>query len=68
MHVGHIVLGRPWEFDRKAIKDGFTKRYSFVMDNKPIALVHLTLNHVYEEEDQLRLKGESERKESELKK
>ena len=36
------------------------------MNNKPITLVHLTLKHVYE--DQLRLKGESERKESELKK
>ena len=66
MHAGHIQLGRPWEFDKKAIKDGFTKRYSFVVNNKPITLIHLTLKHVYE--DQLKLKGESERKESELKK
>ena len=65
MYAGYIRLGRPWEFDKKAIKDGFTKRYSFVVNNKPITLVHLTPKHVYE--DQLKLKGESERKESELK-
>ena len=66
MHADHIRLGRPWEFDKKDIKDGFTKRYSFVMNNKPITLVHLTLKHVYD--DQLKLKEESEIKESELKK
>ena len=65
MHAGHILLGQPWEFDSKTIEDGFTKRYSFVMNNKPINLVHLTPKHVYE--NQLKLKGESERKESELK-
>ena len=65
MHAGHIRLRRPSEFDKKAIKDGFTKKYSFVMNNKHITLVHLTPKHVYEE--QLKLKGESERKESELK-
>ena len=65
MHAGHILLERSWEFDRKTIEDGFTKRYSLVVNNKPISLVHLKRKHVYE--DQLKLKRESERKESELK-
>ncbi|KAL4351939.1 hypothetical protein GQ457_06G015610 [Hibiscus cannabinus] len=29
MHAGHLLLGRPWQFDRRAIHDGFTNRYSF---------------------------------------
>ena len=39
MHAGHILLGRPWEFDRKVKKDGVTNRYSFVMNNRPVTLV-----------------------------
>ncbi|KAF7820714.1 hypothetical protein G2W53_026169 [Senna tora] len=42
MHAGHILLGRPWELDRKAKKNRFTNRYSFVMNNKPVTLVPLT--------------------------
>ncbi|KAF7821066.1 Aspartic peptidase domain containing protein [Senna tora] len=42
MHAGHILLGRPWELDRKAMKNRFTNRYSFVMNNKPVTLVPLT--------------------------
>uniref|UniRef100_A0A2N9GKP4 Retrotransposon gag domain-containing protein n=1 Tax=Fagus sylvatica TaxID=28930 RepID=A0A2N9GKP4_FAGSY len=26
MHAGHILLGRPWQFDRKATHDGFKNR------------------------------------------
>ncbi|KAF7832179.1 putative gag-pol polyprotein [Senna tora] len=46
MHAGHILLGRPWEFDRKVKKDGFTNRYSFVMNDKPVTLVPLTPKQV----------------------
>jgi hypothetical protein len=45
MHVGHILLGRLWQFDRKAIHDGFKNRHSFVKDNRTITLVPLT--HFY---------------------
>ena len=64
MHAGHILLGRPWEFDRKSIKDGFTNRYSFVMNSKSITLAPLTSKQVYE--DQLKLKKKREKKESDL--
>ena len=34
MHAGHIFLGRPWQYDRKVIHDGFKNTYSFVkMEN-----------------------------------
>jgi hypothetical protein len=35
MHAGHILLGRPWQYDRRAIRDGFRNRYNFVKDGNP---------------------------------
>jgi hypothetical protein len=60
MHAGHILLGRPWQFDRKAIHDGFKNRYSFVKDSRTVTLVPLILRQVYE--DQVKLKRENELK------
>jgi hypothetical protein len=60
MHAGHILLGRPWQFDRTAIHDGFKKTHSFVKDNRTITLVPLTPKQVYE--DQVKLKRENELK------
>ena len=33
MHVGHILLGKLWQFDRKVNHDGFKNRHSFVKDD-----------------------------------
>ena len=41
MHVGHILLGRPWKFDRKVTHDGYKKRYALVLNNCTIMLIHL---------------------------
>jgi len=60
MQASHIVLGRPWQFDRKVTRDGFKNRHSFVKDNKIITLVPLTPRQVYE--DQMKLKRENELK------
>jgi hypothetical protein len=60
MHAGHILLGRPWQFDRKATHDGFKNRYSFVKDSKTVTLVPLTPRQVYE--DQVKLKRKNELK------
>jgi hypothetical protein len=60
MHAGHILLGRPSQFDRKAIHDGFKNRHSFVKDNRSITLIPLTPRQVYE--DQVKLKRENELK------
>jgi hypothetical protein len=34
MHASHLLLGRPWQFDRKAIHDGFRNRFTIVKDYK----------------------------------
>jgi hypothetical protein len=54
------LLGRPWQFDRQVKHDGFTNKYSFVLNQRSITLVPLTLQQVYE--DQVRLQKESEQK------
>uniref|UniRef100_A0A2N9HCD5 Reverse transcriptase domain-containing protein n=1 Tax=Fagus sylvatica TaxID=28930 RepID=A0A2N9HCD5_FAGSY len=56
MHAGHILLGRPWQYDRRVTHDGFKNMYSFVKGGKTIKLTPLTPSHVYE--DQLKLKSE----------
>lgn len=30
MQVGHLLLGRPWQFDRRVKHDGFTNKFSLV--------------------------------------
>ena len=58
MQAGHLLLGRPWQFDRKVQHDGFTNKYSFVQ--RTVTLVPLTPSQVYE--DQVRLQKDSEQK------
>ena len=56
MYASHILLGRPWQFDRRGNHDGFKNRFSLTMNNKLVTLVPLTPKQVYE--DQVRLKQE----------
>ena len=58
MQAGHLLLGRPWQFDRKVQHDDFTNKYSFVHNQWTVTLVPLTPSQVYE--DQVRLQKESE--------
>ena len=60
MHAGHILLGRPWKYDRKVMHYGFRNRYSFVKDGKSVTLVPLSPKQVYE--DQMKLLSEVEKK------
>jgi hypothetical protein len=48
MHACHLLLGRPWQYDRRAMHDGFTNKYSFTLNRQPITLVPLTPKQVRE--------------------
>ncbi|GKU90913.1 hypothetical protein SLEP1_g4857 [Rubroshorea leprosula] len=41
MHARHLLLGRPWQYDRRVTHDGFKNHYSFIMEGKTITLVPL---------------------------
>jgi len=36
MDACHLLLGRPWLFDRKVISNGYLNTYSFTKDGKKI--------------------------------
>ncbi|XP_062094556.1 uncharacterized protein LOC133800573 [Humulus lupulus] len=60
MQAGHLLLGRPWQFDRQVQHDGFTNKYSFTFRQRTITLAPLTPKQVYE--DQVRLQKLSDKK------
>ncbi|PON51241.1 hypothetical protein PanWU01x14_218020, partial [Parasponia andersonii] len=60
MQAGHLLLGRPWKFDRRVKHDGFTNKYSFVLNQRTITLVPLMPKEVHG--DQVRLQKESDQK------
>jgi hypothetical protein len=54
MYTTHMLLGRPWRFDRKIKHDGFKNKYSLEKNGKVYTLAPLLPKQVYE--DQMRLK------------
>jgi hypothetical protein len=60
MHACHLLLGRPWQYDRRAMHDGLTNKYSFTLNRQPITLVPLTPKQA--REDQLKLQRSNEKK------
>ncbi|KAK8554938.1 hypothetical protein V6N13_016192 [Hibiscus sabdariffa] len=54
MDATHLLLGRPWQYDKKAMHDGFTNRYSFMHAGKKITLAPLTPSQVHEDQASLK--------------
>ncbi|XP_052483014.1 uncharacterized protein LOC128036160 [Gossypium raimondii] len=54
MHAGHLLLGRPWQFDRRVKHDGFSNQYSFKHKGKNVTLAPLSPQQVMD--DQQRIK------------
>ncbi|XP_019434662.1 PREDICTED: uncharacterized protein LOC109341262 [Lupinus angustifolius] len=42
MEASHMLLGRPWQYDRRGIHDGFSNKYTFMHCNKKIVLSPLS--------------------------
>ena len=62
MDACHILLGRPWQFDKRAVHDGFTNRHSFDHKGKKITLVPLTPLEVHQDQIQLKRSRDKEPK------
>ena len=56
MYASHILLGRPWQFNRRGNHDKFKNHFSFMKDKKLITLVPSTPKQLYE--DEVRFKQE----------
>ncbi|PIK33241.1 hypothetical protein BSL78_29947 [Apostichopus japonicus] len=48
MQAGHLLLGRPWQFDKETRHDGRTNLYTFVHDKRKVSLAPLTPAQVHE--------------------
>ena len=46
MNACHLLLRRPWQYDRKTIHYGFKNTYSFELNGVKITLVPLRMIHV----------------------
>lgn len=46
MQVGHILLGRPWQYDREVFHNGRTNQYSFCLNNRKFTLAPLDQKEV----------------------
>ena len=46
MSACHVLLGRPWQFDRRVMHDGFKNTYSLIIDKERIVLNPLPPNQV----------------------
>ncbi|XP_073300502.1 uncharacterized protein [Primulina huaijiensis] len=66
MHACHILLGRPWQYDRRVTHDGYKNRYSFVLKKESIVLLPLSPKQVLEDHLKKKKRDEAEKK-SELK-
>ncbi|KAL4383018.1 hypothetical protein GQ457_15G017980 [Hibiscus cannabinus] len=55
MDACHLLLGRPWQYDRRVLHDCFTNRYSFDHEGKKVILAPMSPREVYE--DQIHLKA-----------
>ncbi|XP_076913051.1 uncharacterized protein LOC143571540 [Bidens hawaiensis] len=42
MDACHVLLGRPWQFDRRAMHDGYRNTYSFVHKDRKITLTPIS--------------------------
>ncbi|XP_073526451.1 uncharacterized protein [Phyllobates terribilis] len=42
MQACHLLLGRPWQFDNRVTHDGFSNKYSFMVNGKLITLKPMT--------------------------
>uniref|UniRef100_A0A151UI81 Transposon Ty3-I Gag-Pol polyprotein n=1 Tax=Cajanus cajan TaxID=3821 RepID=A0A151UI81_CAJCA len=57
----HILLGRPWQFDKQTHHDGLTNKITFTHRGKKFVLHPLTPSQVIEDQVQMKTKREQEK-------
>jgi len=63
MEASHLLLGWPWQYDRKVTHDGLANKYSFLFKGQKVLLTPLSPREVCEDQLKMRVKREQERKE-----
>nr|KYP32391.1 hypothetical protein KK1_046949 [Cajanus cajan] len=68
MEACHILLGKPWQFDKQTHHDGLTNKITFTHKGKKFVLHPLTPSQVVEDQVQMKTKCEQEKGEENKKK
>jgi len=66
MEATHILLGRPWQFDRKVFYDGHANTYAFSFQGKKFTLLPLSPNQANEDQNKVKDKEKMKKKISKL--
>ncbi|XP_013639562.1 PREDICTED: uncharacterized protein LOC106344799 [Brassica oleracea var. oleracea] len=61
LEASHILLGRPWLFDKRAVHDGFTNRHTFTHKEKQITLVPLSPQEVHQDHMHLKKRRDEDK-------
>ncbi|XP_047978411.1 uncharacterized protein LOC125220295 [Salvia hispanica] len=61
MTACHVLLGRPWEFDRRVYKNGFTNEYFYMVNGLKVRLKPLLPKDVFEAHQHLQRERERDR-------
>jgi len=62
MEACHVLLGRPCQFDKKVMHNGFTNEITFTHKEKKFVLYRLTPSQVVKDQVQMKQKRENEKK------
>jgi len=61
MEATHILLGRPWQYDRHVLHDGLTNTVSFSFQGRKVTLKPLSPQEVHEDQIKMKTKRENEK-------
>jgi len=61
MEACHILLGRPWQFDKKTMHNGLTNEITFIHREKKFVLYPLSPSQVVQDQVQMKQKREDEK-------
>jgi len=64
MEACHILLGRPWQFDKKTMHNGLTNEITFTHNEKKFILNPLPHSQVVRDQVQMKQKRDEEEKKS----
>ena len=62
MEASHVLLGKPWQFNKRANHDGYSNKYSFVHNEWKVTLLPLSPREVCEDQNKLREKKRERKK------
>jgi len=61
MEATHVLLGRPWQYDRHVLHDGLTNIMSFSFQGRKVTLKPLSPQEVHEDQIKMKTKRENEK-------